>query len=325
MLASIPDPRDPRGMQYDIGFVLAIAVVATLAGAGNYAEIARRAADLPQWLLMKLGSEWDYFSQMYRHPSFSVFRAILSGIDAGELDRISGKWVFAHARKDGESEWELALDGKVMRGSWNEENGQLTLFSAMIHRKAVTIAQVSVPSGTNETTQAKSILEVIDEIGIPEGDDVLITLDAAHTSRETAAEIEARTGLDYLMNVKVNRVALQRAVFGKLAKLTTGKPDDIISEHSRGRMRTWSCWTAEITEGDGINFPGARQVALIRRDVQEITGLLLSKEIALMITSRKPGKMTAAGINKATREHWGIENSSHYPRDTVYREDHCQA
>lgn len=44
-----------------------------------------------------------------------------------------------------------------------------------------------------------------------------------------------------------------------------------------------------------------------------------------MITSRDSGKMTAAGISKATREHWGIENTSHYPRDTIYREDHCQA
>ena len=325
MLSSIPDPRNPQGIQYRIGYVLAIAVVATLAGAGNYSEIARRAADLPQALLMKLGAEWDYFSQRYRWPSWSVFRSVLSGSDANEMDRITGKWVFWHARKDGKSEWELALDGKVMRGSWNDENGQLTLFSAMIHRRAVTIAQVSVPDGTNETTQAKSLLKVLDEIGVPGEDEVLITMDAAHTCHETAEEIEERPGLDYLMNVKGNRAALYEAVFRKLAPLTTGKPDDIISEHSRGRIKTWSCWTAEITGDDGIKLPGARQVALILRRVREVSGLCLSKEIALMITSRKPGKTTAAGINKATRGHWGIENSSHYPRDTVYREDHCQA
>ena len=35
--------------------------------------------------------------------------------------------------------------------------------------------------------------------------------------------------------------------------------------------------------------------------------------------------MTAADVNKHARGHWGIENKSHYVRDTVYREDHGQA
>ena len=35
--------------------------------------------------------------------------------------------------------------------------------------------------------------------------------------------------------------------------------------------------------------------------------------------------MTAADVNRHARGHWGIENKSHYIRDTVYREDHGQA
>ena len=35
--------------------------------------------------------------------------------------------------------------------------------------------------------------------------------------------------------------------------------------------------------------------------------------------------MTAADVNRHTRGHWGIENKSHYIRDTVYREDDSQA
>ena len=30
-------------------------------------------------------------------------------------------------------------------------------------------------------------------------------------------------------------------------------------------------------------------------------------------------------MSKHTREHWGIENKSHYIRDTVFREDHNQS
>jgi DDE_Tnp_1-associated len=47
LLASIPDPRSRRGKQYSLEFALAVCVVAMLAGAKNYTEIARHAADMP--------------------------------------------------------------------------------------------------------------------------------------------------------------------------------------------------------------------------------------------------------------------------------------
>jgi predicted transposase YbfD/YdcC len=322
MLASIDDPRDPRGRQYRIGFVLAVAVVATLAGAKNYAEIARKAADLPQELLRKLGAKWHWFTLMFRWPSWSVFRTVLSRIDGNAMDQKVGQWLFTHARKDASGEWELALDGKVMRGAWTEGNDQFTLFSAMIHREAVTVAQVSVPAGTNEITQAATLLKAIDSLGIAEGETVLITLDAAHTCTETATEIKKRPGFEYLMTVKGNRKKLQRAVFDKVLPALSGAPHDLVREHSRGRIKQWSCW---IASADGIEFPGASQVAFIRREVFEVSGQRVGKENALMITSGEPAKMTAEYVSQKTREHWGIENMSHYPRDTVYREDHCQA
>jgi predicted transposase YbfD/YdcC len=242
-------------------------------------------------------------------------------IDADEMDRIVGKWLYGQSRENAGSEWEIAIDGKVMRGAWTAENDNVTLFSAVTHRDSVTIAQVSVPAETNETTQASTLLKSFDALGIPAEDEVLATLDAAHTCQETAREIKKRKQFDYLMNVKGNRSGLQAAVFAKLAPLTLEEPDDVIMERARGRIRKWSCW---ITGADGITFPSASQVALIRRDVYEISGQPVSKEIALMITSRKAGKMTAADVNKNTRNHWGIENKSHYVRDTVYREDHNQ-
>ena len=57
-LASVTDPRSPQGIQHTLEFVLAVCVVATLAGAKNYREIASHAADIPQLLLKKLGAGW---------------------------------------------------------------------------------------------------------------------------------------------------------------------------------------------------------------------------------------------------------------------------
>ena len=196
MLASVTDPRSPQGIQHALEFVLAVCVVATLAGAKNYREIAGHAADIPQPLLKKLGAEWCWFRLRYKHPSESTIRNVLTRIDAAQLDLVTGTWLAAQARKNAEGEWIIAVDGKVMRGAWTDENGKVTLFSAMLHREAVTIAQVRVPDGTNEITQAETLL---DGAGIPEGESALVTLDAAHTQRETAEYIGGKPGWDYLM------------------------------------------------------------------------------------------------------------------------------
>jgi predicted transposase YbfD/YdcC len=319
MLASVADPRSPQGIQHVLEFVLAICVVAMLAGARNYREIACHAADIPQQLLKKMGAEWNWFRLRYKHPSESTIRNVLTRIDAAELDTITGAWLYAQARKDGKGESVIALDGKVMRGAWTDENDKVTLFSAMLHGKAVTIAQVRVPDGTNEITQAATLL---DAAGIPEGESVLVTVDAAHTQRETAEYIGARPGWNYLMTVKGNQPTLQRQVFDKILPLLSEAPHHIMEEHSRGRIRKWSCW---LTGADGIDFPHAAQAACIRREIFEISGDRISKENALILTSGKTGEMTATGVNQGVRHHWGIENKSHYVRDTLYREDHSQA
>jgi predicted transposase YbfD/YdcC len=319
MLASVTDPRSPQGIQHNLEFVLAVCVVAMLAGAKNYREIARHAADIPQPLLRKLGAEWSWFRLRYKYPSESTIRNVLTRIDAAELDLITGAWLFARARKRGKAEWEIALDGKVMRGAWTDENDKVTLFSAMLHREAVTIAQVRVPDGTNEITQADAILHTVE---IPAGESVLVTLDAAHTQRETAETIGGKPGWDYLMTIKGNQPSLQREVFDRILPLLGETPHDVTEEHDRGRIKIRSCW---ITSAEGIDFPYARLAAIIRREIFEISGDRISKEHALILTSRKPEKMTAADVNRHIRGHWRIENKSHYVRDTVYREDNSQA
>jgi len=116
-LASVTDPRSPQGIQHALEFVLAVCVVATLAGAKNYREIAGHTADIPQPLLRKLGAGWCWFRLRYKHPSESTIRNVLTRIGAAGLDLITGTWLAAQARKNAEGEWVIAVDGKVMRFS----------------------------------------------------------------------------------------------------------------------------------------------------------------------------------------------------------------
>jgi DDE family transposase len=241
-----------KGKQYPLECVLAVCVVAMLAGAKNYTEIARHAADMPQSLLKMLGAKWNWFKLRYAWPSMSVIRNVLTRIDAAELDRVTGKWIAAHARKDGEGEWKLALDGKVMRGAWTDENDQVTMFSALLHDEAVTIAQVRVPDGTNEITQVESLLDAAE---IPEGATVLVTADAAHAQDDTAEIIAAKAGRDYLITLKRNQPSLCDAVAARICPLLPGAPHDVMEERGRGRIKKWSCWRTNV---DGHRFPAGQ-------------------------------------------------------------------
>jgi predicted transposase YbfD/YdcC len=323
MLAGVPEFRDARGREYSLGFVLAVCVVATLAGARNYREVATVAAMISQRQLRLLGAEWDYFANCYGCPRQTLIWTVLTHVDAAELDRITGTWLLGQARKckgeDGGVKWVIAIDGKVMRGAWTGENDQVTLFSAMLHEEALTVAQVRVPDGTNETTQVKALAK---GLGIHEGETVLATLDAAHCNRETAEFTGGKPGWDYLVTVKTDKPALYRKAAGKIRGLLSREPDDVMTDRGRGVIKTWSCW---ITDAEEIEFPHISQVACICREVRSLTGEKISKDVAVKVTSASRKRMSAKEMNRHTREHWGIENKSHYPRDTVYREDHNQS
>lgn len=158
MLGKLADPRSPRGKRHELVFILACAVVAVLAGACNYRQLGSQAADLPQSLLATLGATWNWFRRRYDWPSESTLRRVLQSIDATALDLLTGSWLFERAHRDPEDLLVIALDGKVLRGAWTSGKGQLTLFSAMIHGLGVTVAQIRVPEGTTEITQASTLL-----------------------------------------------------------------------------------------------------------------------------------------------------------------------
>jgi len=318
MLAGIADPRDPRGVRHPLVAVLGVAVVATLAGAANYRELGSVAADLPQRLLRLLGARWDRLRRRFAAPSAGTLRRVLIGLDADDLDQKVGGWLREHAACDDDG-WAIALDGKDLNGSWDGQ-GRLVLFSAMTHRTeqadAVVLGQITVPEGTTETTQVRTLLAGMDIAG------ALVTADAAHTCTQTARYLVEDCGADYLLTIKGNRSSLHAAAIAAGRELIAeGRPGHVCEERGHGRINRWSTWAADI--GEAIGLPHAARLAVIRRDVADLAGQPVSKEIAIVVTSRSG--LSAAEISGHTRRHWGIENLEHRPRDTVWREDDQQA
>jgi DDE family transposase len=233
MLGRLTDPRSPQGRRHELVFTLASAVVAVLAGASNYRQVASQVADLPQSLLAKLGASWNWFQHRYDWPSEPTLRRVLQSIDAGQWDLLIGSWLFERAHRDTEGLLVIALDGKVLPGAWTADHGQVTLFSAMIHGVGVTVAQIRVPNATTEITQVDTLLAGV-PVKTPER--VIVTLDAAHTQRDTAEHLRAELGFDYVMTVKGNQPTLQKDVFTKCLPLLATTPGHVVEERAHGQI-----------------------------------------------------------------------------------------
>ena len=80
-----------------------------------------------------------------------------------------------------------------------------------------------------------------------------------------------------------------------------------------------------MADATGIDFPHATQLGCIRRDVLGLDERPLSKEFALVLTSSPAERTSPADLHTHVRQHWEIENKSHWVRDTTWREDHHQA
>jgi predicted transposase YbfD/YdcC len=287
-----------------------------LAGARNFREAGDHASDLPQGVLARLGGAPHPLRRRITAPSETRIRTLIQAIGADLLDDLVGGWLraLADAGRLDEALTAIAIDGKWLRGVLD---GQVKLFAAMLHQEKVIIGQVRVPDDTTEVTQVKALLSGVD-LG-----NAVVTADAVHSCRETAQYIAGKEedgGREsgYFLFVKGNTPSLQRAAFDAIQQSGPGRaPDYTELDRSHGRVTRRSFWIADA--GD-IDFPQARRVARIRRDVCDADGCLISKEIVHAVTSLSAKKAGAEALAGIARGQWGIE-SVHWVRDTAYAED----
>jgi len=183
LLATVPDPRDPRGVRYPLVGVLAVAVTAVLAGARSFAAIGEWAADLPGEHLTRIG--------LAMAPDESTLRKLFARLDADRLDRVLGAWLWTRtAVIDGRRV--IALDGKTVRGARTATTAAPHLVAALDHTNATVLGQVAITAKSNEIPAVRDLLANFDLTG------VVVTVDAMHTQTDTATAITGAGG-EYLL------------------------------------------------------------------------------------------------------------------------------
>jgi hypothetical protein len=166
-------------------------------GACGYRAFENTCQKLTQRQLRALGGQPDEEDGRFYPPSDSTFQRVLSKVDAAALAGTLGAWL-------GEQEIgalaQLAVDGKVLRGSGRHDGKPLQLLAAMTHHLRLTLDQVAIEEKSNEIPALKPLLK---KLHLPPG--VLITGDAMHCQQESARFITQELGGDYLFGLKGNQ------------------------------------------------------------------------------------------------------------------------
>ena len=193
----LPDGRRGHGLRHRQRFVLACAAVATLMGACGFRAYENTCKKLTQRQLRALGCRPDEEDGRYYPPSDSTFQRALKRIDAAEFATLIGAWL---AEQEIGALLQLAVDGKVLRGSGRHDGKPLQLLSAVTHQLRLTLDQVPIQEKSNEIPALKPLLE---KIKPPPG--VLITANAMHCQQESARFITQELDGDYLFGLKGNQ------------------------------------------------------------------------------------------------------------------------
>jgi predicted transposase YbfD/YdcC len=341
--AAVPDPRSGQGRRHPLTAILLIATCAVTCDADGFTAMVQWAQDAGQQVLARLGARIDPLSGSRVAPSERTIRRVVARVDPQAVQDAAGVFVAARLRAVGlrpgraagarPAEREarraartrptgrakrrrLAFDGKVLRGARRRGGGRVTLLAGVDHDTGTVIAQRGIDAKTNEIPELRHQVAGMDLTGC------LLTADAAHCQKATAAAIVAAGG-DYLLTLKANQAGLLQAVIPLLDGADTDWAKRAHTSVDRGHGRTEQR-TVRVAAAAGIDFPHAGQVFRTVRYAGVLDGQRTRKQVVYGITSLTAEQAGPADIAAAQRGQWGIENRTHYVRDTTFAEDHSQ-
>ena len=176
LLRTIPDPRRAEGKRYGLPHILLFSILAIVTGADSYRGICTFIQVHRKRLNVSFGIDWK------RAPAHTAIRYILQGLNPADVEtsfrahaaNLNGG-AFARGPRA------LALDGKVLRGSFDAFNDRKAkqVLSAFATDTHLVLAHIEIDEKSNEIPAAQTLLQELDIAGH------IITLDALHCQKNT--------------------------------------------------------------------------------------------------------------------------------------------
>src|SRR3954465_671790 len=308
----LQDPRRPGKVSYPLDEILLLCLLAVLAGAECFTEIAL------------FGVKKLDFLRRFRPfrdgtPDHGHLGDILAVLDAEQFQRCFVAWV---ASLTGVAEGVIAIDGKTMRRSGNKRSGKaaIHMVSAFAARQRLVLGQVKVAEKSNEIIATPKLLDMLAIEG------AVVTIDAMGCQRDIAQKVVDEKA-DYVLALKGNQGALREDVELFVAEQkAAGFKDTEISrdqtvdgDHGRIETRTTTVIHDVAWLQERHDWPGLKAVVMVE-STREI-GDKTERETRFYITSLV---LLANLLGPIVRSHWAVENSLHWVMDMIFRDDECR-
>jgi predicted transposase YbfD/YdcC len=309
--ADLQDPRMERTRFHNLMDIVVIAICAVICGADGWLDIAEYGQSKYDWLK-------TFLDLPHGIPSHDTFRRVFCLLNPATFQECFQRWI--DALSEGLGIKRIAIDGKVMRRSFDRATGKaaLHLVSAWATEQHLVLGQVAVDSKSNEITAIPKLLELLDVSG------AIVTIDAMGCQKEIAAKIRDGGG-DYVLSVKENQPHLlediqscfERGLDTDFAGMNYSCHEEIYRGH--GRVETHYVQT--IVNPKGIRnqdqWKDLRAITFIYSERQE-AGKEMTEEVRYYIGSKA---VKAKSYADYVRGHWGIENGQHWILDVCFQED----
>jgi predicted transposase YbfD/YdcC len=304
--AELSDVRRAAGTRHQVPLCLALFTLAVVAGNRGFLAIGDWLNSYHQELIALFGPPKD------RLPSYSTIRRVLIAQDYKQYAACLAEF-FGIAPLAGET---LALDGKVLRGSYQLERDNpdsaphpaIMLVSAYIVERGLLLPPHQVDSKTNEI---KALPELIKQLALK---GVVFAFDAINTQKKTC-ELIVNSDNHYLAALKGNQPNLFKSV--KANFIPQESHFELNKEHGRLEKRTVSI----CTQLDDIKpWPGLQTLIRVdsQRQLKKGGQLRIETETRYYIASFGE---SAESFARRIRGYWGVENKVHYVRDVTQGED----
>lgn len=314
----LPDPRQPGKVIYPLDEVLLLCLLAVLAGAETFVDIAlfgeKKLNLLRRFRPFRDGT-----------PSHDQLGDIFATLDAVKFQHCFVSWV---ASLTGAAAEVIAIDGKTVRRSFQKKGAKapIHMVSAFAARQRLVLGQVKVAEKSNEIVAIPALLDMLAIEG------AIVSIDAIGCQRDIAEKIIAKKA-DYVLALKGNQGTLREDVelFAAEQK-ANGFKDTHVSrhqtvdgDHGRIETRTYTVIHDVAWLQERHQWPGLQGVVMVESE-RQIPGPSpqtdkFERETRFYITSLL---WIAAQLGPAVRAHWMVENGLHWVMDVTFRDDQCR-
>ena len=308
----LPDPRQQGKVIYPLDEVLLLCLLAVLAGAETFVDIAlfgeKKLNLLRRFRPFRDGT-----------PSHDQLGDIFATLDAVKFQHCFVSWV---ASLTGAAAEVIAIDGKTVRRSFQKKGAKapIHMVSAFAARQRLVLGQVKVAEKSNEIVAIPALLDMLAIEG------AIVSIDAIGCQRDIAEKIIAKKA-DYVLALKGNQGTLRGDVelFAAEQK-ANGFKDTHVSrhqtvdgDHGRIETRTYTALHDIAWLKQRHAWPGLNGIVMVE-STREI-GDKIERETRFYITSLA---WLACQLGPVIRSHWAIENSLHWVMDMIFRDDECR-